>query len=128
MIPPILSALNLAAEAIRKNTRRCTMCLDDIIFDDSPPQEISIITRTHTTTTTSSSAIGDRATDVELAPVWTMRSHDWTEASGGGAAAAAALLGDQQDALSNIMISRTRSDWIVDDQYSDSAPDFVHIA
>jgi hypothetical protein len=102
------------------------MCLDDIIFDDSPPQEISIITRTHTNTTTSSSAIGDRATDVELAPVWTMRSHDWTEASGEGAAVAP--LGGQQDALNNIMISRTRSDWIVDDQYSDSAPDLVHIA
>lgn len=118
---PVLSALSLAAVAIRNNTRRCTTCLDDVIFDDSPPQEI-IITRTQTTTTTSrSSAIGDRATDVELVPVWTMRSHDWAEA-----AEAAAPGGAQQDALSN-MISRSGSDWIASDQYSESVADFVHM-
>jgi hypothetical protein len=116
---PVLSALSLAAVAIRKNTRRCTMCLDDIIFEDSPPQEI-IITRTQTTTTTSS-AIGDRATDVELAPVWTMRSHDWAEA-----AEAAAPGGAQQDVISKL-ISRLGSDWIVDDAYSESVADFVHV-
>jgi hypothetical protein len=121
---PVFSALSLAAVAIRKNTRRCTMCLDDIIFDDSPPQEITI-TRTQTTTTSPSSAIGDRATDVELAPVWTLRSHDWTTDAG-----AAALVGDnQQNPLNNTMTSRSTGseNWIVDDQYSESVADFVRI-
>jgi hypothetical protein len=125
---PILSALSLAAVAIRTHTRRCTMCLDDVIFDDSPPQEI-IITRTHTTT--SSSAIGDRATDVELAPVvWTMPSHDWAEAM----AAATSPRGGADQAgggaaiNNNITISRSRSaDWIVDDQYSECVADFVRM-
>jgi hypothetical protein len=129
---PVLSALSLAAVAIRTHTRRCTMCLDDIIFDDSPPQEI-VITRTHTaTTTTSSSAIGDRATDVELAPVaWTMTSHDWAEAMAFAAAPGVAGAGQQaEDAAlnKNIVISRTRSaDWIVEDQYSESVADFFHM-
>ena len=53
------------------------------------------------------SVAGDRDTDVELVPVHTLRSHDWTELG----------LDPTQD------IPRTRSDYV--EGYSESVSDFV---
>lgn len=96
-----LIAVSAVAWTFRKSTRRCLCVFPE---DSSIPQEITI---DRDYTNDEDSIVGDRDTDVELVPVFTMRSHDWSE------------LGKDPTGY----VPRTKSDYIHD--YSEPLSDFV---
>eukprot|EP00977_Amphora_coffeiformis_P010139 scaffold2363_cov159-Amphora_coffeaeformis.AAC.1 len=76
LLLPLL-AVSALAWTFRKSSRRC-LCM--IPTDATIPEEIIIDPRcvTHPVEE-DDSVVGDRDTDVELVPVHTLRSHDWSE-------------------------------------------------
>ena len=68
-----LLAVSAVAWTFRKSSRRC-LCI--IPTDSTIPEDI-IVDRA--CNMEDDSVVGDRGTDVELVPVHTLRSHDWTE-------------------------------------------------
>jgi hypothetical protein len=66
---PLLS-LSIMAWAVRRTSKRRYVCCGDI--EDAVPGEIIVVEDDH-------SVAGDCSTDVELMPVSTIRSHEWTD-------------------------------------------------
>jgi hypothetical protein len=67
---PILS-LYIMAWAVRRTTKRKYVCCGDL--EDTVPGDIMLVEDDH------SVIVGDCSTDVELMPVSTKRSHEWTD-------------------------------------------------
>jgi hypothetical protein len=66
---PLLS-LSIMAWAVRRTSKRRYVCCGDL--EDTVPGEIIVVEDDH-------SVAGDCSTDVELMPVSTNRSHEWTD-------------------------------------------------
>lgn len=66
---PLLS-LSIMAWAVRRTSKRRYVCCGDV--EDTVPGEIIVVEDDH-------SVAGDCSTDVELMPVSTTRSHEWTD-------------------------------------------------
>jgi hypothetical protein len=66
---PLLS-LSIMAWAVRRTSKRRYVCCGDV--EDTVPGEIIVVEDDH-------SVAGDCSTDVELMPVSTNRSHEWTD-------------------------------------------------
>ncbi len=66
---PLLS-LSIMAWAVRRTSKRRYVCCGDV--EDTIPGEIIVVEGDH-------SVAGDCSTDVELMPVSTNRSHEWTD-------------------------------------------------
>jgi hypothetical protein len=73
---PVLS-LSIMAWAFNRTTKRKCVCCGNL--GDTVPGEITVVNDDH-------SVVGDASTDVELMPVATLRSRDWTECSADPAA------------------------------------------